>query len=301
MFNESQKKKYIDISKEDNIQLELYLPRIFRDTEKLESKYNIDVSNWSVNIILEFYKSLCVGSTSSLLMMNSQLRKYAEYCQINNLLNDNQNHFNEITYDVILNCINKGFLKSYIVSKSELYNDLDKMDCVSDAFFVLALFEGIGGRRMIDFRNLNMSNFVDCTVNLASNRKLIISTKLYELAKESSETYEYMSNVRKVFFKNDDINIIKERINSYTTNDRQRLLRYSITLQRLKKKFGKNYFSMSALKDSGLINMVNEISRTENIDAESILNNAKYREQIEYRYGKIYSVSRILQKYNNYF
>ena len=147
----------------------------------------------------------------------------------------------------------------------------------------------------------NMSNFVDCTVNIASNRKLIISTKLYELAKESSETYEYMSNVRKVFFKNDDINIIKERINSYTTNDRQRLLRYSITLQRLKKKFGKNYFSMSALKDSGLINMVNEISRTENIDAESILNNAKYREQIEYRYGKIYSVSRILQKYNNYF
>ena len=55
------------------------------------------------------------------------------------LLKDNQNHYNEITPDLLITCINSGLAQASIVTRDELCDIIDHMDNACDAFFILAL------------------------------------------------------------------------------------------------------------------------------------------------------------------
>lgn len=296
MYNEEIKSEFIKESIGDNPQLEVILPRIFRYAEKIEHEKNRDISNWGIKDIISYYKSLCIGSVDSLKVMNSQLRRYTEFCQYKNLLLDNQNHFNEITYDILLTCVNKGLIYNSIVTKKDLYEYIDEMNIVADAFLSLALFEGIGGSKLIDFNKLTLSDFEGNKVKLESGRTLKVSNKLLALAVESSNTYYFKTNARLVRYKDNDKRIIKDKANSFS--DEQRLVRYQHQLIRLRKSTGNKFFSASTLNESGRIDMIMNLSKEHGMSYEEILSDEKLRNVIEYRYGKIYSLSRYLKKYD---
>ena len=106
MFNEGQKLEYIEDNRYTNLHLEVFMPRLFGQTEPIEKRKNKDVAEWTSGEIVEYYKSLCRISLDSLANLHSQFRKYAEWCWSKHLLQDNQNHFEEINRDILQTCLN---------------------------------------------------------------------------------------------------------------------------------------------------------------------------------------------------
>ena len=101
MYNEERKRQYIEM-KESNVTLPFRaLERLFNQTEPFEEKNGKDVCEWTTTEILDFYKYLDQYSLSSLVVINSNLCLYTNWCLIEMLIPDCQNHYLEINLAII--------------------------------------------------------------------------------------------------------------------------------------------------------------------------------------------------------
>ena len=300
MYNSELKMQYIDDMEYRNVNLRIVMQRYFDRCQKMEEELQKDVSNFTVVEIIDFLKSLCLTSFETVLIINNQMKIYTDYCLNRNLVKDNQNHFYEITYDIIKNCTNTALVNEQIVTKDDLFFIINQLQNVSDKFLVLALFEGICGHTMCELIDLNMSDFNGNEVTLCTGRKLIVSDKLVSYAKQSTDTYDYVAFTKsgnfKVFqYDANDKNILKQLYNcrgNSADNKRQRLYN---KLVRVRKSLEVNCISTGALNESGRINMIREIQKqTGEEDFKECL--IKHKE-VEAIYGKVFSYSTFMLKY----
>ena len=91
------------------------------------------------------YASYSSRSWEHLLNFNSQLKIYTNWCLKENLVKDNQNHYEELDKNAMYNCLNIGLKEQMVVSRKELEKTVMKIPNVSDQFLALAFFEGFGG------------------------------------------------------------------------------------------------------------------------------------------------------------
>lgn len=303
MYNKELKLQYIDDNEYLNLQLRTIMLQAFESTEPLEDSLQKDVSNFTVKEIIAYYKTLCTASLERLMVLNSQLSRYTNYCLNNYSVQDNQNHYLEIDVDILKTCLNVGKIEASIVTREELLADIESLPNPSERFLVLAIYEGILGKQYSELANLNIRQFHDGIVDLGT-RQLTVSNELVKLAEESTDEYFYYCYVADGSFKQknylySDDNIIKSLYNAKHTDLKNKRKVIYNRLIRIKSFLGKEAYTAAGLIESGRIGMIREYMKKDNINVNVALK--RYDSEINQRYGKIYSVSRYLLKYKSFF
>ena len=304
MYNETIKTRYIQEKSSTTNMPNGYLARMFNKSDSFENKLDKDISNFTVYEIEDFYKTLNIKSLEYLTVLHSHLSLYTQWCLQQNLVLDCQNHFAEIPSTSLINYINVLALKKSIITRRTLYELIDGLVNPSDAFIMLALFEGIEGENYCELVNLKMSDFNGNKVKLCTGRELTISSKLVGLAEESNIEMEYCSlaKERKFPFLNEDL-IIKNYPNCRLNDPYNKGRRIYNRVKRNFTEIGIDKFMKpKSLVDSGRIDYINTRSKELGITAREFIYTPEYAEEVRYRFG--YDLQRLrksfVEKYGDY-
>ena len=316
MYNEILKMEYIKNNQDRNLTLEKNMLRFFGATEKYEEYLNKDLCCFTVEEILDYYKSLGITSLESLMVMNSQFKLYTAYCQNKGIVNDGQNHYTELTTDLYMLCINTTLANKRIITRKQLVELAKQQENPGDRFLLYALFEGIGGKRLIEISEFEKENIQKNkkAVKLCTGRTFSVTDEFIESVEEACEEYTY-------YTRNKDLDIIEKKFKSYdhrpfkslanAIKDDDRYQQIYGRIQRIKKENNDSpAITIAGLQESGRIQMIKDycvdyMAVTENGIEVQI--NMQYRDcilrnrkEIENRYGQILSVTRYVEKYNEY-
>ena len=200
-YNLKEKKVYMD-GLSDHAQA--LLNRIFSLSKSMEESLGKDISCFTREELLDFYSYCNVNSPSVLKNMHSAIIKYMSARKI--LTSD----IYEINSSILKTRINNVAKRAILISREELLKALKRTELeadfnYSDAFLVLAVFEGIEGTGACELLKLNMSDFhkknKQMYATLCTGREVKISDELYYYAlKSSSVSYRIRKN-RQSYYK----------------------------------------------------------------------------------------------------
>lgn len=257
-YNQQQKEKYINSNLNRNQFLNKTNFNTFVRVSKVEEALGKDACNFETDEIISWYKSLLTSSLESLMSNNSQLKIYTDWCVQNGYTRDYQNHYSEITTEMLNDCLNEELVNKSILTRKELLYIIRKEvpDNPADCFLLLALFEGICGKEMSDLSMLEYKDFDfnKKSVHLYSGKTIKVSNELLHYAKETQETDEYYpyGSDRSFYFKskNEDKRLLRSLYNATSTDDltalRKRLYNKLIRMR--------NYTNIAAISQKSLIN-----------------------------------------------
>lgn len=299
-YNHNQKERFFMERENTYLKIRLIMRTFFNSTKEYEEKLEKDCSCFTTQEILNMYSSYATRSWEYLLNFNSQLKIYTSWCIKENLVPDNQNHYEEIDKNDIYNCLNIGLKKTMILTRKEIERAIVQLPNISDQFLILALFEGIGGVGFGDFYELDISKFNGNVVQL-KDRELVISTKLSEMAKESANEYQkynYDGPLR-TGYRADDNSIVKDSSNAFTDSEARNTKKIQRRIAAIESVYGKA-FGYVGLKNSGRIDMIRRLMQedgSEDIRATY----DKHKAEIENRYGKLQRIYRWIEEYSYFF
>ena len=303
MYNKRVKEEYISIEKKNGVTVENTLRNKFERFSKYEEKLGKDLCNFSYNECMQFYKQLYSNSITTLNANNSMIKRYTKWCLANGLVEDDQNHWDEVSLDALSNCINAGLMDESMITREELEDvirDSSAMSLqnVSDKFLILATFEGF---KIGDLFNLRAEDIQKEKLVYENGREIVPSKMLVNLGIESAEEYRRFNEdgseaVRSPYNKNDD-RIVKTK--SKALDDVERY-KHNIRCRfaNMQEKYGE-IFNRAKIAESGRIDMIKRLMNGEKVDdLHKFIQ--KNREKIEKMYGEFYSVKRWLQQYGKY-
>lgn len=191
MYNEEIKLRYIKEKNQEVIISNNYLECQFGKASEMEEELNKDISNFTVYEIIEYYKMLNLSSLESLTVMNSQFSMYTQWCLQESLVIDNQNHFLEITHEIMKGCINKALFNLRIFSRETIISWINQLPNPKDQFILLGLFEGLKGRDFCELSKLRPEDIKGNVISLCTGRKIEVSDELIKIAYDcmSQDTY----------------------------------------------------------------------------------------------------------------
>ena len=189
-MNENFKNKFID---DKSTITKGYTINVFNKCRDLEEYYNKDVCNFTLDQIKQLLLTFNSTSVECLRVVTSVLRKYTQFMMENNLSIDNINHYDSVTTDILLQCVNKNVLNNKYIDRETLLNYIDELPNASDGWVLLAIYEGIQGDMFsnVTFTDGNGIDYINEVLNLYDGTKFKPSHKLFELANESYITYTY--------------------------------------------------------------------------------------------------------------
>lgn len=305
MFNCIQKQRYIDERTEEVKLSPNYIGNLFNIAEEFENKYEKDISNWTTPEIISWYKWLSKPSINSLLTINSTLKSYTQWCLQNNLVPDHQNHFLEISIEIIGKCVNLSILGQRTISRKELLLDLKRLVNPLDRFIILAIYEGIRGKELCELINLKTTDIDGNYANLCTGRKIKISNELKNMAFESANTYIYYAKNgegagRKKELIGGETEIIKLSPNVINTNAVAISHSIGVRIARLLE-FLKmtNATTVGSLYDAGQVNCIIEMAEKEGKSVTEFINTCDRKEvekEIKSRYPE-FTMYKFIVKY----
>ena len=276
MYNDSIKKRYIQEKENSTNTPAGYLERQFKKSERFEEKFNKDVCSFTTYEIMDFYKTINITSLDSLVVLNSHLSMYTQWCLQQNLVPDCQNHFDEIDSDILIGCINTTTLEKSIITRQTLNAWLSGLNNPGDAFVMLCLFEGIKGKDFCEIANMKLSDFSGNKVKLCTGREMIVPDKLVELAEITDKTMEYRAVSRsntKVYPLEEEGYILKKYSNTQDeVSDYQRGRRiYQKLLRNFEILEVAAYMKPNSLVESGKIDYINRRAQEEGMSGKDFL------------------------------
>lgn len=305
------KEEFLKDYEKQNINAVKSIKVLFQKIAPYETKYEKDCSEFTINEIINFYKSLCSTSFYTMKNTNGFLKAYATYCIKNNLVKDGQNHYDEITDELLNNCLNYVLCNSKIISRKELehllYNNETWLKNPVDKFIIYALFEGIGGKEFCEIVNMRIEDFrvhedqeYKYSVKLCTGREIMVDDRLFYLAEESAETNIYYAyeQEREYNFTSDPGKIVKQMYNSTSTNMNPKAI--ANKLLRLRKFLNCAAISSAALKESGRIDMIKKLHEEEP-DKSYWQICCDHKDELSYKYGQLNSFKTYLLRYEEFF
>lgn len=305
LYNDKLKKEFIEylVAQGNSLTIESVANRYFSTASVYEQSLNKDLTNFSMQEIIGLYKYVCTSSLEVLMQMNSLFNRYTYYCKDIGFIDDNMNHFEEVSYDTMKLCINAVKVSGSIISRKDLIRLSKGFLNASDSFLCLAIFEGLSGTGFSDLINLEISHFKNHKVYLDSGRVLDVSSELEDFAEESAQTYEFRSPklTSNLYYNKNDNRILKDLCNTRTTNiteDRGRInLVHKLT--RLRQRTECDALTYGHLTESGRIHMIKTFMKQDKEDNPRKVMSA-HRDEITTRYNRIASYNRYLLKYSDY-
>ena len=262
MYNQELKERYRKEKESYTTVSTYYFSSLFKRVEPFEEQLDKDASNFTAYEIINMYKTLAIMSLDTIVTMNSNLSMYTQWCIQQNLVNDYQNHYLEMTRDMLASFVNKLAMDKKVVSRKQVLDWCQQLPNPSDSFCLLGLFEGIRGGGYLELALAKIEDFHDNTFTAYNGREIKVSITLIEYAKLSNETLEYQSisqNMTKEVNLNDNGRIIKDYPNVRRSESLPVLRRR--TQSRLARIFDYvgilEYMNGNDIRMSGVIEMVN--------------------------------------------
>lgn len=301
-YNEELKKRFIK-EKEKTLACSDYLYVQFNKVAEMEFELNKDASNWTAYEILEFYKLLNTSVHESLVVLNSVLSQYTQFCLENNLVKDNQNHYLECTNDILLGCINKVVFNKKVVDRETVIKWVNELPNPKDQFILLSLFE-FGKSK--DFKDIvyakpsdlheNQLTLSDRTVTISDKLKNIIyncvsEDRYYAITGRGTGTFPLVDHGYIVKnYPNQDINI----------NDYQKGRNIYMSCQRIFDYLGvKQWMTPNAITESGKLHMIKVKAKELNMSPMDYIYSPHIHE-VEKQFNFTFVRSSFAKKYGEY-
>ncbi len=279
MYNESFKKMFLNtaIGNED-----WYIP-CFNTFEPYENEYGKDLSNFSTSQILGVYKAQNTTSIDYLYNLNIRMYKYTQFALMQNIVRDGQNHFDEISQDIIVKCLDQKGVEVSFISRERLNSFTSKLQNPMDKYIFYALYDGLKGNDYEEITSLTVEdiNEKNKTAVLCTGRKVFVSQELINIAKESAETYRYYAYIVSNNTNRDEFSYelvgsgawkLKNRKDMSDSQRQRGRGVYRIMQKCLDYVYqDSSYISGQSLHDSGCIDYINRIAKQNNISGEEVL------------------------------
>lgn len=306
MYNEELKERYINYKEAAVTIAQDYLLRLFKSSEPYEKAKGKDICNFSALEIMEFYQMLNRTSIESLSVINSTLSQYTNWCQMQNLVTDNQNHFLEITRDKFSECVNVLYVEKSMMTRSQVIDLANQFDNYCDKFILLAFFEGLSGK---NYQELWKAHYSDIdeekqTMYLHTGRTVSVSKQLISYAYEAAQATEYYAlgeSRRETPFLESDDTIIKSYMNCRgDVSDHQMSRRIYNKFQRLVTYAGMEYLRPQNLIDSGKIHFINEKCKERGMSGKDYVMDRECRREVEEQYGCVIQRSNFVSRFGQF-
>lgn len=309
MFNKELKDRYITEKRACTTIADYYFDSLFKKTELFETELNKDASCFTAYEIINMYKTLSITSLDMISAMNSNLSMYTQWCIQESLVPDSQNHYLEITREMMPTLLNKAVIDKKIVDRETILDWCRQMPNPSDSFCLLALFEGLKGSGYSEISNAKIDNFiqedeVDYYV-INEDRKIKVSKTLIEYAKLSNETFEYHSITRDMSKRTELVEngkILKDQPNIRAEET------YAILRRRVQSKLTRifdylgvlNWMNGNDVRMSGIIYMINQRIEELGITGRDYVYSKSGITEIKNQYDFNVIPSIFYDKYNQY-
>ena len=294
-MNEDLKKKYIEATQNK------FVEQLFEKIKSYEDKLGKDLSTFSTKEIMDYYKLMQSPSGDFLNNINCQFRMYTSWCQEQNLVADNQNHYFELDYKMIMSCVNLGLLKDKIITRKKLLEMLERLSANPvDQFIPLAIFEGICGDRCSQLLSLRKADVEKGSYALSNGVIVEMSDELIKYGKKAADEYVYYSENSKgkrSEFPLDpgDDRVIKKVITHGGQDDEVHYSTVQKKLRKMQDLLGAAGFTVKALKESGRIHLIKETMKGHSCSVEEAIS---LNRNIEGIYGEIQSYKAYAYKYS---
>lgn len=304
MYNQDLKLRYKQEKESYTTVAAYYFNSLFKKTEPFEESLDKDISNFTTYEIINMYKTLSIMSLDTISTMNSNLSMYTQWCIQQNLVNDFQNHFLEINREMMASFVNKYAMNQKVVSRDKIIEWCNQMPNPSDAFCLLALFEGLKGSGYLEIAYARMEDFENNVFTSYQRRQIEVSNELINFAILSNETLEYQSITREMKHSVDLIDngrIIKDYPN-VRANESLPILRRRIQtkLVRIFDYLGiLNWMNGNDVRMSGVIHLINSNSKKMNVTGKQYLYGDGLKE-IKKQYDLNIAPSTFMSKYGEY-
>lgn len=260
-----------------------FTKNVFNKAIDLEEYYNKDLSNFILDEIKNLLLTFNSTSVEYLRVVTSVLRKYTDYMIENNLSIDNINHYDSVDTDLLKSCVNKESINNKYISREQLLSCINELPNPSDAWCLLSIYEGIKGK---DFTNVTMTkgnfDYINHTITLYDGSVFKPSEKLFEIAVDSYEAYEYESlrnlEGNKVRLTGEEILKTRDNImfgNTDTTKAYNRLLS---RIRLIKKYLDVSFITIPRLQLSGMVYQFKCIMKRENKTYDELFNTPEFFE-----------------------
>ena len=281
MYNHDRKAQYLkEKSKKSDISDNLR--GWFEQAEFFEEKRNTDICEWNTNEIIEFMKYIGTPRIQVLILMSNQFALYTDWCLLNRLVKDNQNHFRELGQETLCQCIDMDKFRQYVFSKQQIYEHIEKLPNYQDKFMYLGTFEGFTAKNLASIKIGDVNRNI---ANVSDGRMLEISKRLITLMSEANEEliYSPMSDELKKMpcLKTDTVIKPFDRKNARSGP--------SLILSRFKKcatYLGLSEMNFKDISESGRLEFIRNIMKERNITLSEAIS-GDTRRIVEYYYGKI--------------
>ena len=304
LYNKELKLEYIKEKNQEAVLPSNYLENQFFKVSEMEKELNKDVSNFTVYEIIEYFKLLNLTSLESLKVMTSEFSMYTQWCLQKSLVADNQNHFLEMSNDILMGCINKAVLSMKIISRETILSWVNQLPNPKDQFVLLGLFEGLKGKDFCELAKLKPEDIDDNIAHLCTGRDIEISDKLIEIIDDCMKEDQYYSitgNGTKVTKLADNGYIIKDypnarmdvsefQIGRKIYNGVTRTLNYFDVLK---------YMSANSIAEAGKIHMIKERASELNISNKDYIY-SDYISEVEKKFNSKIVRSLFWKKYEDY-
>lgn len=305
LYNETLKRRYIEEKHKNSVLPNNYLEICFKRTAKKEHELGKDVSNFTAYEILEYYKTLNISVFEAVLNLNSQLSQYTQWCLQQNLVDDNQNHFLELSTENFKSCINHALVKMSIVSRETVLDWIKDIINPKDQFMFLAVFEGLKGDDFCELWNLKPSDVDGNTLHLCTGRSIEVSDELINLINDCiEETQHYTIKENGEIVTTDLIDrgyVIKNYRNTQEDSSPYNKGRsvYRAFLRILTSFEIHSFIKPNSIFESGKIDMIKRRSKELGMTAIEYIY-SDYITEVEKQYNSKMVRSTFIAKYENY-
>ncbi len=284
MYNAERKHQFLN-ERRSEVELSPNTEIWFESMEYFEKEYDRDICEWTSTEIIRYMKYMSTPRVQTLIIFKGSMSIYVDWCITNRLVDDNQNHFTELTTETLCECIDFTKLRSLILTREELLENIRTLNNYSDQFIFLGLFEGINAQNLI---NVGVSDLEGNELHLHDGKTITISNGLRHTILMAAEETTWISTKSRQkeydYIPSDKIIRIIDRKNPQT--NMMLLLggrfRGALAFMGLPSEI-----SRKDIMESGRLDYIQNIMKEKNMSLHDVIFNSDIRNDVESRYGKI--------------
>lgn len=302
-YNEEIKKRYVEEKGNKTLVPASHLLNTFKKSAEYEFEHGKDLCDWTRYEITEYYKILNSTSLEVLINLNSVFSQYTQFCLENNLVKDNQNHYLEINFNILNNCINKAILNKKVVTRETVLEWVNELPNPKDKFILLGTFEFGKSNDHQDITNAKQDDVEGYRLKLA-DRTVDISDELLDIIYDCEITDEYYSisgSCTRTMPLVDYGYIVKSYPNqSIDATVYQKGRNVYASSRRIMQYLGiGDWMNLSAISESGKLHMINKRAKELGMSAVEYIY-SDFIKEVETQYNCKITRSIYMKKYKEY-
>lgn len=271
LTTERQVESFLEEYKRSRVIIESTVRASLNRALEFEKKFKKAFYEFTIDEIIEMYRSIHAISDRSLQNTNLTLKHAARW-----MTNGGYSAYEDVTKDELLKCVDIMKKDGLIFSKDNLAEIQSQLLNDSDKCLLFLLFEGVGGPKLKElmFMDWNQVSRNDLKVFFRSGKVIDITPPDYELLKRGFEEEELISfgttnRVSKVR----SLGLYKSRFNSLSDNDDitnpediERRYRYAQRRMMLMSKDLGITMTSGSVQESGFLHYIKEGIRQSGLD-----------------------------------